>query len=231
MKGVVFACEPLSPPLSSPSLPAPACSRRAAEPLPDPLRGRRRGGRLAARAQALAVDERDGRAPRCRVLRERGRVGARGTAWSFVPGEVAGVVQFPEVGLPDRMFLSPMTCEAENEFLQAPTRAAQKCQTGTRGQTRTQRYTAVVRKNGRRAGQANAPHRRAGSGLRRVRLVLPADRRRRDGCARGDARARDRRRGRCRVPAFQLVTPLSAYLGASPRSRTRSGGTSPTSTT
>ena len=75
---------------------------------------------------------------------------ARGTAWSFVPGEVAGVVQFPEVGLPDQMFLSPMTCEAENEFLQAPNRAAQKCQTGTRAQTRTQRYTAVVRKNGRR---------------------------------------------------------------------------------
>ena len=75
---------------------------------------------------------------------------ARGTAWGFVPGDVAGIVQFPEVGMPDRMFLAPLTCEEENEFLQAPPRAAQKCQTGTRAQTRTQRYTAVVRKNGRR---------------------------------------------------------------------------------
>ena len=37
-----------------------------------------------------------------------------------------GVVLFPEVGLPDRMFLAPQTCEPANEFLQAPTREAQK---------------------------------------------------------------------------------------------------------
>ena len=163
------------------------------------------------------MDERDGRAPRGPAFCESAdEWTARGTAWSFVPGEVAGVVQFPEVGLPDRMFLSPMTCEAENEFLQAPTRAAQKCQTGTRAQTRTQRYTAVVRKNGRRVRVKRT---------RRIVVQVPVY----DVCDtyyhRIDAVATaaheamhvlgvgDEAAAECL--AFQLVTPLSAYLGAS----------------
>lgn len=141
---------------------------------------------------------------------------ARGTAWSFVPGEVAGVVHFPEVGLPDRMFLSPMTCEAENEFLQAPTRAAQKCQTGTRAQTRMQRYTAVVRKNGRRVRVKRT--RRivvqvpvydvCDSYFRRIDSVATAAHEAMHVLGIGDEAAAE-------CLAFQLVTPLSAYLGAS----------------
>jgi hypothetical protein len=141
---------------------------------------------------------------------------ARGAAWSFVPGEVAGIVQFPEVGLPDRMFLSPMTCEPANEFLQAPTRAAQKCQSGTRAETRTQRYTVVVRKNGRRV-RVNR--------TRRVVVQVPVY----DVCETYHQRIYavataahealhvlgigDEATAECL--AFQMVTPISAYFGAS----------------
>jgi hypothetical protein len=141
---------------------------------------------------------------------------ARGAAWGFVPGDVAGIVQFPEVGLPDRMFLSPLTCEPANEFLQAPTRAAQKCQVGVRAETRMQRYSVVVRRNGRRVRVRRT--RRVvvqvpvydvcDSYHQRIYAVATAAHEAMHVLGVGDEAAAE-------CLAFQMVTPITAYFGAS----------------
>jgi hypothetical protein len=140
---------------------------------------------------------------------------ARGAAWGFLPGEVAGIVQFPEVGMPDRMFLSPLTCEPANEFLQAPTRAAQKCQTGTRAETRMRRYSVVVRKNGRRVRVkrtrrivVQVPVYDVCDGYHlRIYAVATAAHEAMHVLGIGDEAAAE-------CFAFQMVTPISAYFGA-----------------
>lgn len=140
---------------------------------------------------------------------------ARAAAFGFVPAELAGVVPFPEVGLPDRMFLAPETCEPANEFLQAPTREAQKCQAGTRAETRTQRYTVVVRRNGRRVRVKRTRrmvvqvpvYEACETYHQRIYAVATAAHEAMHVLGVGDEAAAE-------CFAFQMVTPLSAYFGA-----------------